>query len=172
MKHRRILLALATVIMVAAVVLSAGVAYARYMDKTSGDFAFKVKGLPELAMTQQEWQQIGENTYTLTFTMKNAVENCVLFLAMSEGISAPEQIQVYMSLPGGAYLQATGEAILPGSDLYATFGGGYVFRFLDGETGEERTLDLTTQEYALNVVGLESAVEEISLLRVFIEYAE
>lgn len=172
MKQKRRLWALAAAIMAIVVVLSAGVAYARYMDKTSGSLSFRIKGLPELEMAQQEWKQVGEQTYALTFRMKNAAENCVIFLAMSEGISAPEQIQVYLTLPGGVTLQATGEAIFPESNLYSAFGGGYVFRFLDGASGQERILDLTTQEYVLNVVGLASAAEEISLLRVFIEYAE
>ena len=171
MTRKKFLLALALVCV--AVMLCAVAAYARYMDQTGEGLSFQVKGLPELKMADQQWRQIGENTYTLTFTMENEAENCVLFLALSEGISAPEQIQVYLSLEDGQLLQATGERIEAGSDLANVFGGGYVFRFVDAETGQERVLDLTTdQEYALNVVGLPTAEEQISLLRVFIEYAQ
>ena len=171
MTRKKVFVALAVAF--AAVMLFAVTAYARYMDQTGAGLSFQVKGLPELEMATQTWEKVGENTYTLIFTMENDADSCVLFLAVSQGVSVPEQIQVYLSLENDQILRATGTQIQPNSDLANVFGEGYVFRFLDAETGEECILDLEAgREYALNVVGLDSAAEQTSLLRVFIEYAQ
>ncbi len=165
MKNKRLLWITAIALMVLAVTVSAGVAYARYMDRVNQDFFLTVKAQPELALAHQVWTQDGDD-YVLEFQMVAAAENCRVFLAVSEGVTAPENLQVSLTMPDGSTtLFAAGTEILETSSLYHTFGGGYVFHFPD-------VLDLTSQSYTLRVEGLTAAAQEASLLRLFIEYAK
>lgn len=165
MKRKRLLWITAIALMVLAVTVSAGVAYARYMDRVNKDFSLTVKPQPELALASQVWTQDGDD-YVLEFQMAAAAENCRVFLAVSEGVTAPETLQVSLKMPDGSTtIFAVGTEILEISSLYNTFGGGYVFHFPD-------VLDLTTAPYTLRVEGLTSAAQEASLLRLFIEYAK
>lgn len=178
-------LSLAVFLLIAALVLSMGVAYARYQEESGGDLFFQVKPLEELSIATQEWTQVGD-AYMLTFSMSQEEENCRIFLAVSDGVALPENLEVVLTMSNPESIEpltytATVEAISESSALHSVFGSGYVFRFremlTDAETGEETPgeeliFDLTTEIYTLTVRGLDSAAAETSLLRLFVEYAE
>jgi hypothetical protein len=170
-RNHRIPLLLTALLLIAVVALSLGV-YARYREEISGDPAFQVKPMAQLRIAQQKWQQ-AEDAAVLTFSMEQAAQTHV-YLAMSEGVTAPGNVEVLLTLPGvePVTLLATGSEIPEVSGLKALFGSGYVFRFLDPETGEEQILELPTEECVLTVRGLDAATEQTSLLRLFVEYAQ
>lgn len=171
MRNKRIWL-LVAILVTAALVLSVGSAFARYREEFSGDFLFQAKPLNSLAFVQEEWKQT-ENGYTLTFRLNQDEPRCRCFLAVSEGISKPEQMTVTLTLPEDepVILLATAEQIPEVSGLSALFGSGSVFRFLDEQTQQELTLELKAEtEYTLTVQGLEAAAQQTSLLRLFVEY--
>lgn len=161
---------LTAVILVTVCILTVGVAYARYQTELQNTLKFQTRNT--LSVAQQQWQQL-DGAYVLTFTMAQKSENSRIYLAASEGITAPENMQVILTLPGedAVQLQATAEPIIENSILATVFGTGYVFRFLDTE-GNELTFDMTTAEYTLTVAGLDSAAEHASLLRLFVEQAQ
>ncbi|MBQ4333674.1 MAG: hypothetical protein IJC33_07845 [Clostridia bacterium] len=167
---KRISLLLAVLLLVAAGALVIGPAYARYREVLTGDPAFQVNPAEQLAIADQQWQQV-EDTYVLTFTMEKTSPDCRVFLAMSEGVHAPEAVTVTLTLPGAepVDLQATAATIPAGTPLYRLFGPGSVFRFVDADTGEEAVLDLATQPYTVTVHGLSQAAQQASLLRLFVE---
>lgn len=172
MGKNRIVWLLAAILLTAALVFSVGSAYARYREEFSGDFIFQAKPLDTLDFSQEQWQRT-EDGYALTFSMLRDEPRCRVFLAASQGISAPENLTVTLTIPGEepVILQATAEQIPEVSALSALFGAGYVFRFLDEQTGQELTLELTAEAvYTLTVQGLESAAQQTSLLRLFVEY--
>ena len=171
MRNKRIWL-LTAILVTAALVLSVGSAFARYREEFSGDFPFRAKPLNALTFAQDAWKQT-ENGCTLTFSMNQDEPRCRCFLAVSAGISKPEQLTVTLTLPGEEplILLATAEPIPEVSGLSALFGSGYVFRFLDEQTQQELTLELKAETaYTLTVQGLESAAQQTSLLRLFVEY--
>lgn len=180
-------------VLATAVVLLIGSAYARYREELVGDQSFQVKPGQQLAFATQQWQQDEDGNRILTFSMEKAAENCRVFLAVSEGVTAPENLQVTLTLPAEGTvaasengteavtvnapvtLTAKGEAIMPGSSLYSVFGSGYVFRFYEpgaeGQTPVEMALDLKSEEvYTLTISGLSAATEQTSLLRLFVDH--
>lgn len=172
MRHnQRVTLLLTVLLLTAVVALSLGV-HARYREEITGDPAFQIKPMEQLHIVQQQWRQT-EDASVLTFSLEKAAKTHV-YLALSEGITAPENVEVLLTLPGEkpVTLRATGTEIPEVSGLKALFGSGYVFRFLDPETGEEQILELPAQECVLTVRGLDTAAEQTSLLRLFVEYAQ
>ncbi len=192
MKNNRIWL-IVILLLGAAIGLSIGTAYGRYREEITGDQSFQVKPLEQLTFATQQWQQNDAGDYVLTFTMAEAAEICRMYLAVSEGVTAPEQLQVTLILPAKesteasedgtestvtqepVVLTATARQITQASSLYSLFGSGYVFRFYDGtedaEAGEEIILNLLTETtYTLTISGLSTAAEQTSLLRLFIDY--
>lgn len=167
-----------------AAALLVGITYARYREELVGDQAFQVKPAQQLSFASQQWQEDEDGNWTLTFSLEQSVENCRAYLAVSEGITQPETLQITLTLPGEqtgeltrepVTLTATGQAITPGSSLYSVFGAGFVFRFYGAEeqAGEEMTLDLEKDEsYTLTVSGLSAAAEQTSLLRLFVDYTK
>lgn len=193
---RRLTWLLTAFLLMISLLLAVGITFGRYRTEIFGNLIFQVKPLKQLAFQSQQWAQAEDGSYTLTFTMAEANENCRIYLAVSEGITAPDALQVTLTLPvvtteenleaqeeaGDSsetpeevlpvVLTATMEQITEGTALYGTFGSGYVFRFYDAETGEQITLDLVAgSAYVLTVTGLQSAAEQTSLLRLFVEYA-
>lgn len=147
--------------------LLVGVAYARYQAQLQNTIQFQTGQLQMLALAKQEWTQ-SEDMYQLTFSVGEAAENCRIYLAASDGVTAPEKMQVILTFPEGESLQATAEPIYDNSILASLFGTGYAFRFLDAG-GNEITFDLTTADYSLTVAGMDGAAEQASLLRLFVE---
>lgn len=196
--NRRITWLLTVIVLTAALVLSVGTAYARYKSELSGDLAFQVKPMEQLSFQTQQWTQGEDGSHILTFSMAESGEKCRMYLAVSEGITAPESLAVTLTLPpeetetlpeegleaqteteeqetpnAPIVLTATMQQITEGSSLYALFGSGYVFRFFHEETGEEIFLNLIADfSYTLTVSGLQSAAAQTSLLRLFVEYAQ
>lgn len=199
MEHnRRWTWLLTAVLLTVALVLSVGTAFGRYRSEIFGNLNFQVKAMEQLTFQTQQWAQAEDGSYTLTFTMAEAAENCRMYMAVSEGVTAPESLTVTLTVPPAPaedgqqteaedqtaaepetqtpgepiVLTATMQQITAGSSLYGLFGSGYVFRFADVETGEELFLDLTTDfTYTLTINGLQIAAEQTSLLRLFVEYA-
>jgi len=177
-KRNRRFLALACVILTAALLLSFGNTFGRYLETLTGDQAFQVKPINALGITQR-WKQV-DDTYVLTFTAGEHAGNCRVYLAASQGVTAAGSLEVSLIEPipvetGGvaplpATLPATAQPITEGAAIYALFGSGTAFRFVDAETGEEKSFDLSRGAYTLTVRGLDSAAELTSLLRLFVEH--
>lgn len=203
---RRLTWLFAACVLMISLFLAVGITFGRYRSEILGNLIFQVKPMKQLTFQSQKWLQAEDGSYALTFTMAEEADNCRMYLAVSEGITAPDALQVTLTLPiveagedpaeeeqteenleaqegtGDSsetpeevlpvVLTATMEKITEGTALYATFGSGYVFRFYDAETGNEITLDLVAESaYVLTVTGLQSAAEQTSLLRLFVEYA-
>ena len=176
MKSNRLWMA-ALCVLTATAIFLVGSTYARYREELVGDQSFQVKPAQRLAFATQQWQTEENGDRILTFSMENSAEDCRVYLAVSEGITAPEKLQVTLTLPAqgqdAVTLTAKGEAIAPGSAVYSVFGSGYVFRFFEaeGQTPAELSLDLNSEAvYTLTVSGLSAAAEQTSLLRLFVDY--
>lgn len=167
--------------LIAAVLLSVGSAYARYHEELVGDQSFQVKPAEQMAFASEQWQTDEDGNRVLTFSMANTVENGRVYLAVSQGVTAPETLQVALTLPvedgteaEAVTLRAKGQKITPETSLYSVFGPGYVFRFYDTaeqQDSVEKALDLKREAvYTLTVSGLASATEQASLLRLFVDY--
>lgn len=178
---------LVLVVLLTAAMLAVGVAYGRYRTDITGDLIFQAKPWDGIAFSAQQWSQ-KEGDAVLTFSMAEDVTQCRVFLAMSEGVTDPASVEVTLTIPLDSYedeegktvtpeplvLTAAGEPITEDSSLYALFGSGYVFRFMEEveetEAAVELILDLETDKsYVLTVSGLDAAAEQTSLLRLFVE---
>lgn len=178
---------LVLVVLLTAAMLAVGVAYGRYRTDITGDLIFQAKPWDGIAFSAQQWSQ-KEGDAVLTFSMAEDVTQCRVFLAMSEGVTDPTSVKVTLTIPLDSYedeegktvtpeplvLTAAGEPITEDSSLYALFGSGYVFRFMEEveetEAAVELILDLETDKsYVLTVSGLDAAAEQTSLLRLFVE---
>ena len=175
---------LVILVLTVAAVLSVGIAFGRYQTEITGDLAFQAKPGEGIVLADQQWHQEDGNA-VLTFSVAEDVESCRIYLTISEGVTAPDTVQVTLNIPQEAYsdeetgeivtpddlvLTATGEEISPDASLYALFGSGYVFCFQDEEG--ETVLDLKAGEtYTLTVTNIGAAVEHTSLLRLFVEQA-
>lgn len=150
--------------------LTAGVAYARYVAVLNGDQGFQVKPSGTL-IDQHRWQKNGD-TYVLTFTAGDAADACRVYLAVSEGVRGADQLRVSLMVPEKEAAVASISPILESSSMYTHFGPGNTFHFYDEETGEELVLALSGKTCTLTVEGLESAAELTSLLRLFVEQVQ
>lgn len=170
----RYVMVLTVLFLAAALVLSLGTAYARYMEQVNGDQGFVARPLETPQLSQQSWQQV-DDAYVLSFSMGETAQTYRIFLAVSEGVTQPEQLEVTLSLPGEEEntitLQAVPEQIQDASALHALFGTGFAYRFLDAETAEELLFELSNETYTLTVKGLDGAAEYASLVRLFVEKA-
>lgn len=200
-KKNRWFLALACLITAIAITLAFSGTFARYLEMLTGDQAFQVKPMEPLQITQKWMWNADDNTYVITFTAGERAKNCKVYLAVSEGVTNVQSLQVEMTapvlpeeipteeteeteateetqetvaetLPETVTLQATGSAITEGSAIYNLFGSGTVFQFQNTETQEELVFDLSQHTYTITVRGLDSAAELTSLLRLFVEYVQ
>ena len=87
----------AGILIVAAVALGFSGAFARYLEMLTGDQAFSAKPLDALEITQQ-WVKV-DDAYVLTFTGGEQAKNCRIYLAVSEGITNADSLQVELQLP-------------------------------------------------------------------------
>lgn len=158
------------ILLIAALTLTVGVAYARYVATLSGDQGFQVKPSGTV-IAQQRWQKNGD-AYILTFTAGEAADACRVYLAVSEGVVEAEQLKVSLTVPEEEAALASAEPIREASSMYTHFGPGNTFRFYDGETGEELVFSLSGKTCILTVEGLESAAQLTSLLRLFVEQVQ
>ena len=171
----------AGILIVAAVALGFSGAFARYLEMLTGDQAFSAKPLDALEITQQ-WVKV-DDAYVLTFTGGEQAKNCRIYLAVSEGITNADSLQVELQLPAAETtdpeqpespqvqtLTAVASPIEEGSSIYNLFGSGTVFQYLDAQTQEEWVFDLSQDPYVITVRGLDSAAELTSLIRLFVEF--
>lgn len=170
-KRNRILLMASGVLAVAALVLTCGPALARYMETWTEDQGFQAKPLEPLKINKSIQQLDGE--YVIKFTAGSAAERCRVFLAASQGVTDPANLQITLTVKdadSGNICTVIGqpEQIAEGTVMYDSFGPGTVFRFYD-EQGREVPADLRIVAGKLTVMGLEDATEVTSLLRVFVE---
>lgn len=174
MRNRQLVPLVTVFLLIVALVLSVTVAYARYREELTGDLGFQAKPLAPVAFTKETWEKT-DDSLRLTFSVEKTDAKCRVYLAVSEGFTAMDQVIVTLTIPGEEPLQlvAAGERIPAASGIYNLFGDGYVFRFIDGQTGQELPMELLTDtEYVLSINGLEDAIEYTGLLRLFIERIE
>lgn len=174
-KRKSLILLLVTTLLLAAVMFSFGIGYARYRTEITGDLEFGVHPLDLPEIRQIAWRQDGDS-YILTFTPERTMRASKIYLAVSEGVTAPESLSVSLSYLKDEEVitqRAVMQPITDGTELKLQFGAGHVFRFYD-VSGEEVLLDLIADEetpiaYTLTVGGLDAAAEYQSILRLFIE---
>ena len=172
-KRNRRVLVLVCMLLAATLVLCCAPTFARYLEMITGDQAFQVKAMNPLEITQQ-WTPV-ENGYTLTFTAKKQAKNCRVFLAVSQGVTDADLLEVSLADPlppegeGAAPLPAVAAPIAADTPVYTLFGPGTIFRFMDADTGLEKTFDLSQGSYTLFVRGLDAAAQQTSLIRFFVE---
>lgn len=163
---------IASIFVLVLMVVYAGVAYARYQETLVFDQGFVAKPLEQVAFGSCQWQ-VNDRESVLEFTMSEDLEDCKIYIAVSQGVSNPEALEISLSRPGetgdNIYV-AIPEPIDKGTSLCNTFGEGYVFRFYDVETGDEIEWEFNSHEtYSLYVSQLDDATEYPSLIRVFVE---
>lgn len=174
MRKRRLSHLLTVLLLITALLLSVGVAYARYREELSGDIGFQAKPLEPVAFTEETWRRTGDSVY-LDFSVGQTNSKCRIYLAFSEGFTVMDHVSVSLLLPGeeSEQIAAIGEPIPTASGVYGLFGAGYVFRFLDTQTGQELPLELQPDAvYTLMINGLEDAAEQTGLVRLFVERIE
>ncbi len=189
-KRRVFVLMAAVILLTAAVTLAVSPAMARYRAELTGDMAFQADAPDKLQFSASDWS-VTANTCTLTFSMAQDVEKCKIYLAVSEGIIDPENLQVSLQLPGeeNVKLEGTCQQIPEVSGLAKRFGKGYVYCFYveqedpetppasaepeEPEEPEEWIFSPKADErFTLTVTGLRSAAEAATLMRLFVEQAE
>lgn len=89
----------AALLLVAALLLSVGTAYARYREEIIQNLNFQVRPIESLNLSNQSWSQGEDGSYVLTFTMDETVENCRIYLAVSKGVTQPDALTVTLQLP-------------------------------------------------------------------------
>lgn len=191
MRNKKIIvLLLVAILLMASAALMFTPATARYRAELLEDLIFRAKPLDKLCFSASNWVVV-EAGGTLTFSMIKDVEKCRVYLAVSEGIAAPENLQVFLMLPGetSVVLEATCRPIPEASELGRRFGLGYVYYFyIESEFPEGTGLPEATEgseereewvfspkaneRFTLMVIGLESAAQEVSLMRLFVEKVE
>ena len=150
------------------IVATAGLVSGRYMETIQDYFAIGVKPYYGVTFAQQSWQQT-EDGCTFSFQLAQSVTDCRIYMAVSEGVVKANLLEIQLVMPDATVLQAKTEKIAENSELYRVFGAGYVFRFVDAQTGDELHMDLSTETYLLHVSGMDGATAQTSLLRVFVE---
>jgi len=172
-RRGKVLLAV-LLILAGGIALFSGTAYGRYQAELVADLLFQAKPLDQISIAQQTWTP-QEDGCILTFTLEKDAGPCRVFLAVSEGVTSPEVLEVILTVPGDTPVVVEGlrEPIAENSAMDALFGPGFVFRFPGEEEGEELQVELSAGvQYTLTVRGLPSAAEQTSLLRLFIERAQ
>lgn len=191
MMRNRVAYLLSGLCLVITAVLIFGISYARYQESISGDQGFLARPLEQLTFSTQKWEQNGEGEYVLKFSLQETAESCRMYLATSEGIKMPENLDVTLTLPATlttetlddgteitlfhepVVMVAVAQQITESSPIYSLFGPGYVFCFSNDETGEENILTLETgKTYVLTIGGVQQAAEQASLLRLFVEHVK
>lgn len=185
MRNKKILfVSLAAVLLAVSAFLAFSPAFARYRAELIEDLTFQAKPPQKLSFAESQWT-IEEDICSLTFSMEQDVERCRIFLAVSEGVTDPESLQVSLNAPGEVYftVEGTCEQIPEVSDLEKVFGPGYVYYFYvtpeetdesaeaeEPEDPEEWIFSAQAGEtFTLSVIGLESAAEATTLMRLFVE---
>lgn len=131
-------LALLGILCLVAVVLTLGVAQARFRENLTEALPFQPH-MPEDFILQQDaaWETTGK-TSTLHFSLKNTAEHPQqgeIYLLASQGIQSGDALNVVLTHEGIRYA-ATAQRIPEGSVLHKNFGDGWVYRFLDGNGAE------------------------------------
>ncbi len=162
-----------TVVMVLALVLtiSATIAYARYREELEADQGFAARPLELVKLDAGQWQYV-DGKFTMEFTVEKTVEACRVYVAVSQGMSAPDEVKIELTTPTQEILDYTVlyEEIYRGTTLYGIFGPGHVYRFTNGTTDQELNFSLIAgEQYTISVEGLDAATQEDCLLRVFVE---
>lgn len=169
---KRNIASILVLVLVVLVIVYAGVAYARYLETLVFNQEFVAKPLEQVAFGSSQWQ-VNDRESVLEFTMSEELEACRIYIAVSQGVSNPEALEISLSKPGetedNTYI-AVPEPIDKRTSLYKIFGEGYVFRFYDAETGEEIEWEFNPHDtYTISLSQLDDATEYPSLIRVFVE---
>ena len=170
--RRKLLLTVAILALAATMML--GISFARYQMQISGTVNLQAANYVPLTLVTEGWQKV-DNQDVLNFSIAESAQTCRIYLAASEGISAPENMQVTLTLPGKEpqIFTATVEKISSQSVLGTFFGEGYVYVFLDETTGQELSFDLTAEkEYSLTITQTDGAASQPAMLRLFVEQAQ
>jgi len=174
-KKRIVMLLTAALLLTAAATLAFSPAAARYRAELTGDMIFQAKPLEKLSFADQEWTWEAD-ACNLTFSLDQDVDGCRVYLAVSEGITDPDNLNVYLTIPGysNIKLEGTCQPIPEVSELAKLFGQGYVYYFNNElEDMEEWIFSAKANEqFTLTVTGLQSAAEATSLMRLFVERVE
>ena len=140
MKKNNILPLLVIGLMVGVLVLSIGLAQARYRENLKETVPFQVEEAETLTLREQTGWATNGNISTLTFSVENTGqerENGKIYMLASQGLQSGEKLTVTLTQSQQVYT-AVAERIQEGSALYKSFGDGWIYRFLDGQ-GKEHT---------------------------------
>lgn len=140
MRKRNILSLLTLLCLVAAVILSIGVAQARFRENWKENLPFQSADITALVLRQDgDWTTSG-NQSTIGFSLENTEgesQQGEIYLLATLGIEQPERMEVALTVEGTTYI-AQAQPIAEGSLLQKSFGDGWVYRFMDAQ-GQERT---------------------------------
>lgn len=169
MKKRNMVPLLVALCLVGTLVLSIGVAQARFRENWTETLPFRPEGEENLVLRQDgNWVE-EENVQELTFSLENTNSEEAaageLYVLASEGIENPDKLEIVLTAQGVRYT-AQAQPIVPGSVLHRSFGDGWVYRFLDDQ-GQEKTWDLKPAQQQTFVLSVETdeEIEYHSLLR-------
>lgn len=143
MNKRNMFPLLVALCIVGALVLTVGVSQARFRENWTETLPFQPEGEENLILHQDGDWIAEQNTRKLTFSLENTdtqVSEGKIYILVSEGIEAPEKLNITLTAPDGQYI-AQAQPIVPGSVLHMRFGDGWAYRFLNTQ-GQEKTWTL------------------------------
>ena len=177
MRNKRIvaMTIVAVLLLVAAVSVAVSPVAARYRSELANDIIFQGMPADPLKFDISNWSmEAGECHFT--FSLDRDLEKCRIYLVISEGVTAPDSIEVALIQPDDSLepIKAVYKQIPEVSELTKRFGSGHFYYFCSNEeTEEESVFSLKAdQNFTLTVTGLNEAAEMTSLVRLFVERAE
>lgn len=170
--RRKLLLTVAVLVLAATMML--GISYARYQMQISGTVSLQAANHEQVTLLTDGWVTVdGEDV--LNFSIAESEQICRVYVMASEGISAPEDLQITLTLLGEEpqIFSATAKIIHSQSIFGTFFGEGYVYEFLDSSSGNELSFELTSDQlYRLTVTQTEGAASQPAMLRLFVEQTQ
>ena len=168
MNKRNMVPLLVMLCVVGTLILTIGVAQARFRENWTETLPFQPEGEENLILRQDgDWVE-DQNVQELTFSLENADTEAAtgeIYVLVSEGIENPDKLELVLTAQGIRYT-AQAQPIVQGSVLHKSFGDGWVYRFLD-ERGQEKTWTLEPAQLQNFVLKVETGeeIQHHSLLR-------
>lgn len=168
MRKRKLYTLPGIVCLIIMLVLSSGVAYARFQENVTNTLLFQPAMPEHLVLNQQDgWLTQGQIS-TISFSLNNTgTEQKVgkIYLLVSQGIPHESDLSVTLKQGENQY-NAKAEPITTGTALHKSFGDGWIYRFVD-KTGQELLWPINGKGQLICQVTVESKSEVMhhSILR-------
>lgn len=172
MRKKNIFPLLVMLCVIGTLILTVGVAQARFRENWTETLPFQAEGNENLVLQQESgWVQT-QTAQQVTFSLENTdteVAAGEIYVLVSQGLENPDKLRITLTAEEKNYT-AQAQAIVPGSALHRSFGNGWVYRFPDNQ-GQKTiwTLEPAGEQSFVLTVEADEEIHYHSLLRLVVQ---